>query len=122
VPGNVATIKNNGASGIGWSLTAVTGCLVTLHMFARYNTTGGGQGANGAIGYWPAAPAAAMPAAGTNRPAFSETDQTFGAESKGVNSDASIVLEPGDSITVYQFIFGAPTPAVLTLSGAVIQL
>jgi hypothetical protein len=121
VPASIATVKNDGASGIGWRITGVTACLVTLHMFARYQSSGSGQFGQGAIGFWPGAPTAAMPTASSNRPAFSETDQVFGSEGVGVNTDSSIILFPGESIVVYQS-GTAGNPVTLTLSGSVLAL
>jgi hypothetical protein len=119
VPASVATFKNSGASGIGWTLTAVTACMVQLNMqLGNQGNTSAPATAFG-ITFSPSAPSATIPGASNNRLAYALTDQ-FSADDRVNSISASTVLGIGDVLTVY---YTGPTgAAVVTLSGSVIAL
>jgi hypothetical protein len=118
VPASVATVKNDGTGAIGWTLTAVAACLVTLH--AQFQQNGSGNAVQSALGVtFGGAPSATLPAAGNTRLSYCAEDNVS-SDVQMMTMSASTILAAGDTITVYRG--GSWSTGAFTMSGAVFQL
>lgn len=125
IPGSVVTIKNDGASGIGWRLTANAPCIINLTMTAGYSGGNSGSYWDLAIGKFisPATATAAMPAAGANRAGYARWVKATENPAWSLTVGAGIFLATGDSICLYWQSDNAisTNPARLTLSGSILS-
>lgn len=123
VGASVATIKNDNAGGIGFQITAVAACLVQLNMNLNVSGVGTTLAISAGIGRFlnPAAPTAALPAAGNSRLAFA-TGDTPDTQDMWLTVSAAVSLAAGDDLCVYYQNVGTANPGSASLNGSIIAL